>query len=92
MRWYVAHKILVPTTKVKVTIQGQRFVTDKLDVHNNLKTAEVNLIKFNTVVKHNEKMCCTQNLGSHNQGQGHSHGFLPHKSSIHNNSKRAEQM
>ena len=34
--------------------------------------AEVNLIEFHTMVKHNEKVCQAQNLGSHNQGQGHS--------------------
>ena len=32
------------------------------------------------MVKHNEKVCCAQNLGSHNQGQGHSHRFIPDKS------------
>ena len=56
-------------------------------VHNNSKTAEVNLIKFNTMVKDNEKMCCAQNLDSQDQGQGHSHRFNPYKSSIHKTQK-----
>ena len=34
---------------------SQRFVTYKSCLHNNSKTAEVNLIKFHTMVKHNEK-------------------------------------
>ena len=86
------HKIKVPTTKVKVPIEGQRFATYKLCVHNNAKIAEVNLIKFNTMVNHNENVCCVQNLGSHNQGHGHSQRFIPYKSSFHNNSKRAKQI
>ena len=39
------------------------------------------------MVKYNEKVCCAQILGSHDQGQGHSYRFIPSKSSIHNNSK-----
>ena len=70
----------------------QRFVTYKLCVHNNSKTAEMNLIKFYTVLKHNEKVLCAQNLGSHDLGQGHSHRFIPYKSSFHNNSKGAKQI
>ena len=65
------HKIKVPTTKVKVPVQGHRFVNYKSCVHNNSITAEVNLIKFNRMVKHYEKMCGAQNLGSHNEGQVH---------------------
>ena len=85
MRRCITHKSQVPITKVKVTNDGQRFVTYKLCVHNNSIIAEVNLIKLNTMVKHNkmvkynEKVCCAQNLGSHDQGQG------PYKSSSHNN-------
>ena len=52
-------------------MEDQRFVTYKLCVHNNSKPAEVNFIKFKTMVKHNEKVCCTYNLGSHDQRQGH---------------------
>ena len=43
----------------------------KLCIQNNSKTAEVSLIKFHTMVKQNEKMCEAKNLGSHDQGQGH---------------------
>ena len=32
---------------------------------------EGNLIKFHRKVKQNEKVCRAQNLGSHDQGQGH---------------------
>ena len=59
-------------TKIKVTFESQRIVTNKLCIHNNSKTAEVNLIKFHTMVKHNE-VCLAQNFGFHDQGQGHSH-------------------
>ena len=58
-------------TKVKVIIQGQMFVIYKLCVHNNSITAEVNLIKFHTLAKHNENMYWAQNLGSHDKGHGH---------------------
>ena len=53
---------------------------------------KVNLIKFNTMVKHNEKVCQAQNLGSHDQGQGHNYRFTPNKSCIHNNSERVKQI
>ena len=69
-------KISVPTTKVKVTIEGQRFVTHKLFVHNNSK--QLKLIKCRTKVKHNEKVCRAQNLGFHEQGQGHIHRLFAH--------------
>ena len=58
-------------TKIMVTIQGQRFVTSELCAHDHSKTAVVNLIKFHTVVKHNEKVCQAQNLGFDDHGQGH---------------------
>ena len=49
-------------TKVKVTIEGQRFVTDKTSVSHNSKTIEENLIKLHRKIKQNEKVCCAQNL------------------------------
>ena len=58
--------------KVKVTIEGNRFVTYKLCVSHNSKTKKGNLIKFHREVKQNVKVCCTQNFGGHDQGQGHS--------------------
>ena len=45
------------------------------------------------MVKHNEKVCRVQTLGSHDQSQGHSYRFHPpYKSYIHNNLKRAEEI
>ena len=38
---------------------------------NNSKTAEMNLIKFYTKVKQDEKVCSAQKLGSHNKGKSH---------------------
>ena len=71
MRKRVAHKIQVPMTKVKVKIEGHRFVTYKSFVSHNSKTSKGNLIKFHRKVKQNKKVCHAQNLGSHDQGQGH---------------------
>ena len=65
------HKVLDPSTKVKVTIEGHVFVVYKLCVCDNLKTAEGNSIKFHMMVKHDEKVCQAQNLDSHSQGQVH---------------------
>ena len=73
MRRRVAHKIKVPMTKVKVTVEGLRFVTYKSCIHKISKTTEVNLIKFHTMVRHYKKVCLAQNSGSYDQGQGHSH-------------------
>ena len=33
-------------------------------------TTEANLIKLHRKIKHNEKVCCTQDFGSYAQGQG----------------------
>ena len=59
----------VPTTKVKVTIEGHMFVTNKSCVSHNSKNGRGNLIKLHKKIKQNEKMCHAQNLGSHDQGQ-----------------------
>ena len=67
MRRCVAHMILVPTPKVKVT-SGQR---SKSCHSNNSKTTEANLRKFHRKIEHNEKVCHAQELGSYAQGQGH---------------------
>ena len=37
---------------------------------NNYKTTEANLTKLHRKIEHNEKVCCTQELGSYAQGQG----------------------
>ena len=57
----VAHKIQVPTIKVKVTIEGHMFVTYKSCVSHNSETGKGNLIKFHTKVKPNEKVCQAHN-------------------------------
>ena len=57
-------------TKVKVTIRGQRFVTNTSCVSHNLKANKGNLIKLYRKIMQNE-VCHTQNLGSYHQGQGH---------------------
>ena len=48
---------------------GQR---SKSFLSNNSKTVEANLMKLHRKIEHNEKVCCTQELGSYAQGQGHS--------------------
>ena len=72
MRRSVAQKIYIPTTKVKVTIEGHRFVTCKSCASHNSKTNKGNLIEFYTKVRQNEKACRAQTLGSHGQCQGRS--------------------
>ena len=47
---------------------GQR---SKLCLSNNSKTTEANLTKLYRKVKHNEKVCHAQELGSYPQDQGH---------------------
>ena len=85
-------KIKVPLTNVKVTIQGQMFATYNSCVSHNSKTNKGNFIKFHRKVKQNE-VCCTKNLGSHNQGQGHNprsyvcHMFVTDKSCVSHNLK-----
>ena len=64
------HKIYIPMTKVKVIIEGQRFVIDKLCVSHNSKTNKGNLIKLHRKIKQN-KVCHVQYLVSNGHGQGH---------------------
>ena len=47
---------------------GQR---SKSCLRNNSKTTEANLMKLHRKIKHNEKVCHAQELGSYAQGQGH---------------------
>ena len=49
---------------------GQR---SKLYLSDNSKTTEANLSKLHRKIEHYEKVCCTQELGSYSQGQGHNH-------------------
>ena len=58
-------------TKVKVIIEGQRFVIYKSCVSHNSKTDKGNSIKLYRKIKQNKKVCREQNLGSHDQIQGH---------------------
>ena len=57
MRRCVAHKIKVPTTKAKATIEGHMFVTYKSWVSHNPETEEKNLIKLHRNVKQKKKQC-----------------------------------
>ena len=69
MRRCVAHMILVPTPKVKVTIGS------KVKLCLNLccsYTTEANLIKLHRKIKHNEKVCHAYDFSSYAQGQGRS--------------------
>ena len=42
----------------------------KLCLGHNLKTTEANLMKLKRKIKHNQKVCCAQVLGTHAEGQG----------------------
>ena len=57
--------------KVKDTVEDQRFVIYEPCVSHSSKTNKGNLIKLCGKIKPNEKVCCTQYLGSHNQVEGH---------------------
>ena len=58
MRKYVVLKIKVPTPKVR----GQNCVP---------ATTQKLLTKLHRKIEHNEKVCCTQEVGSSTQVQGH---------------------
>ena len=58
-------------TKVKVTIEDQRLATYKSCVSHNSKANKGNVIKLHIKVKQYKKVCHAQNLGPHDQGQGH---------------------
>ena len=85
MRRSVAHKNLVPTTKVNVTVEDQRFVIYKSCVSKNNKGNSMKLLRK---VKQNKKVCRAQNFDSHDQGQGRNQrSKVCHlQSCIHNNS------
>ena len=46
----------------------------KIVLSNNSKTIEANLMKLQRKIKHNKKVCHTQELSYHIQGQGHNQG------------------
>ena len=68
MRRCVAHKSKVPRPMVKVTIRSEVKLYLKLCCS---ETTEANLMKHHRKIKHNEKVCCAQDLGSYAQGLGH---------------------
>ena len=66
IRLEVKIMILVPTPKFKVAVRSEvKIVSQQL-----LKTTEANLTKLHRRREHNEKLCCTQEVGSYAQGQG----------------------
>ena len=60
-------------SKGKVTIRSQSGQRSKSCLSNNTITTEANLRKLHRKIEHNEKVCCTQKLGSYALGQGHNH-------------------
>ena len=79
MRRCVAHKSKVPRPKVKVTIRSEVKLCLKLCFS---QTAEANFMKLHRKIKHNEKVCQAQDLGSYAKGQGQRS-----KSCLSNNAK-----
>ena len=61
-------------TKVKVTIGSEFELCLKLCLSNNSKTTQANLMKLHRKIRHKKKVCHTQKLGYHIQGQGHNQG------------------
>ena len=59
------------TPKVKATIGPEVKSCLKLCLSYNLKVTEANLMKLHRKIKHNERVCCVQELGSYAQGQSH---------------------
>ena len=60
-------RFLSPTSRSQ---SGQR---SKSCLSDNSKTTEANLTKLHRKIEHYEKVCCTQELGSYSEGQGHNH-------------------
>ena len=58
-------RFLCPRTRSQ---SGQR---SKSCLSNNSKITEANLTKLNRKIEHIKKVCCTHQLGSYDQGQGH---------------------
>ena len=58
------------TRKVNVTIRSDFKLCLKSSLGNNSKTTKVYLMKLHWKIKHNKKVCHTQDLGYHIQGQG----------------------
>ena len=60
--------------KAKVTIRVEIKLHLKSGLSNSKNITQANLKKLHGKIKHNKKLCFTQELGSHIQGQGHSQG------------------
>ena len=62
-----------PSSRAQLQVMGLFFYFFyEWCVHKTQKKVEVNLIHFHKKVNLNKKVCCAQNFGSDDQGQGHS--------------------
>ena len=64
----------ISTHKDKVIIRSEFKLCLKSCLSYNSKTTQANLMKLHRKIKHNEKVCHTQGLGYHTQGQAHNQG------------------
>ena len=71
MRRCVAHNSKFPRPKVKVTIRSEIKLYIQLCFS---ETTEANSMKLHRKIKHNEKVCPAQDLGSYAQGEGTGQG------------------
>ena len=60
------HIKIAPSTHQSICV----FVASKSYLSHNLKTTEANVMKLHRKIKHTEKVCHAQELGSNFQGQG----------------------
>ena len=60
--------------KVRVTIMSEFKLCLKSCLSNNSKTTRANLMKLHRKIKHNKKVCHTQELVYHIYSQGHNQG------------------
>ena len=85
---------MLSTTKVKVITIGHRFAPNRSCIHNNFKTAEANLMKFQRKIKQSKKVCHTLNFVSFypsSRSQLQVIGIFSYKPCIHDNSKMTER-
>ena len=75
MRRCVEHRSYVTLPKVKVTIRSEVKLRLKSGLNNNKRSTQTNLKKLHRKIKHNKKVCQTQELGSHIKGQGLNQGL-----------------
>ena len=60
---------LDPTPKVKAAIRSKVKTCLKTYLSHNLKATEANLMKLYRNIKHNQEVCCIQDLGSTPKGE-----------------------